>query len=58
MSTDNRIILEKLNGDRVRRNPRYCKERSMWPIVAPKGGPIQEGDAHFSDLKKEVKKTT
>ena len=46
------MILEKLNGVRIRKNRRYFRERSICPIVAPKGGPMQEGDAHFSDLKK------
>ena len=39
-------------------NCRYRKARSIWPIVTPKRGPIQEGDSHFSDLKKTIKKPT
>ena len=56
MSTDHRMILVELNGEGVRRNRRHCKARSIWSIVAPKGVPTQEGDSHFSDLKKMVKK--
>ena len=56
MSTDQRMILIELNGEGVRRNRRHCKARSIWYIVAQKGVPAQEGDSHFSNLKKMVKK--
>ena len=55
MLTDHRLVMGKLMGEGARRHHRYCKERSIWPIAASKGIPMQEGDAHFSDLKKMVK---
>ena len=47
MSTDNWMVLVELKGEGGRRNRRYCKERSIYPIVTPMGVPIQEGDSHF-----------
>ena len=58
MSTYHRVILAKLKGEGFRRNRSYCKERSIRLIVAPKGDPIQEGDAHFSNLKNYFNKPT
>ena len=43
-------------GEGVRRHRRYFRERSICPIAVSKGGPVQEGVLHFSDLKKMVKK--
>ena len=39
--TDHQIILAELKGGGVRRNHKYCKGRTTWPIVAQKGGPIR-----------------
>ena len=55
MATYNRMILGELNGYRVRRKDRYCKEWPFCIIVALKGVPIQEQDTHFEYLKKAVK---
>ena len=56
--TDHRMILTKLKGYRVSRNRKYCEGWSTCPILLPKGVPMQEEDTIFSDLKKEVKKST
>ena len=58
IATNHRIILDKLEGGRVRRNCRYCNERSICLIVAPKVGSMLEGDIHFRNLKNKSKKPT
>ena len=58
VSTYHQIILAEIKGVGVRRNCRYFKGRHIWPIVAPKGGPMYEGDSEFNDLKKEIRKPT
>ena len=52
------MILAEIKREGVRRNRRHCKARSIWPIVAPNWGLMQEGDSNFSDLKNMVKKPT
>ena len=52
------MILTELKGDGVSINRKYCKERSIWIIVAPKWSPIQNEDMILKYLKKEVKKPT
>ena len=42
----------KLIGKAVRRHRSYFKEQAIWPVLAAKGGTVQEGDSHFSDLQK------
>ena len=37
VSTDHRMILDKLKGGKVSINCKYCKGRTTWPIVEPKG---------------------
>ena len=50
------MIMSKFGEVGVRRNRGYCKARSIWPIVATKGGPMQDRATHSSNLKKAVKK--
>ena len=52
MLKDRQMILSNLKEEGDKRNHRYCKSYNIWPIVTPKGEPMQEGDSHFSDLKK------
>ena len=56
MPTDHRMVLGKLMGEGSRSHHRCCKGRDIWPIAASKGKTVHEGDSHFSDLKKMVKK--
>ena len=53
--TDHRMVLGELIGEEVRRHHRYCKEQAIWNIAETRGGPLQEGDSHSSDLKRMVK---
>ena len=50
VSTDHGIISPELSGCKERQNIRYRKGRSIWPIAAPKRGPMLEEDAGFADL--------
>ena len=56
MPTDHRMVLGELIREGSRRHRRYYKERAIWSIAVSKGGLVQEGDSHFSDLKKMVNK--
>ena len=56
MPTDHRMVLGEIIGERVRRQRRYFKEKSIWTITATKRGTRQEGDSHFNNLKMGVKK--
>ena len=56
--TDHQMILAELKKVGARINRRYCKARSIWPIVTPKGGQMQEEDSHSSVLKNMFKKPT
>ena len=58
LSMDHRMILEELKGDRERRNRKYFKGRTTWPIVSLKRVPMQEEDVIFGDLQKEINKPT
>ena len=54
--TDHQMVLGELIGEGVMRHRRYCKDRATWPITSVKGCMGQEGDSHFNDLKRRVKK--
>ena len=56
--TDHWIILSELKGGGVHRNHKYCKGRTTWTIVVPKGDPIWMEDAVLNYIRKEVKKPT
>ena len=58
VSMEHWMVLSYLKGVGVSRNRKYCKRWTTWPIVAPKGGPMQEEDAIFNNLRKEFKKPT
>ena len=48
--TYHRMILAELWGGGVRRNIRYHRGRVIWPIAAPKRGPMREEFATFYNL--------
>ena len=56
MPTDHRMVLGVLIGEGARRHRWYGKERATWPITEVKEGTKQEGNSHFMDLKRRVKK--
>ena len=56
MPTYHRMVLDKLIGEGIKRNFCYGKEQATWPITTPKGGTGKEGDSHFNDLNRRVKK--
>ena len=56
MTIDYQMVLGEIRGEGSRRNDRYCKERSIWPIVEANGRPVQRGDSNCSDLKKKANK--
>ena len=57
--TDHQMILAELRGGGgERRNHKYCMGGTSCTIAAPNRGPMQEEDATFNDLQKEVKKPT
>ena len=58
VSTDYPMILEELRGCRDQRNHKYCRERSSWPIAAPKRGQMREEYATFDGIRKLSNKPT
>ena len=52
------MIMADIRGGREWRNIKYFREKYSWPIAAPKRVPIQEEDAIFDGLQKEVDKLT
>ena len=55
--TDHRMVLGLLCGDRVTSNRAYVRGRTTWPVREEKGRTRQiEGDLHFKDLKRKIKK--
>ena len=52
------MILAEIRGYGERRNLRYRRERSSWPIAVPKKGLMHKEDENFDNLWKEVKKPT
>ena len=55
---DHQMIMSELKGEKVRRNHRYCKGRTTWTIMEPKGVLMQEEYTSFDNLQMEVKKPT
>ena len=50
------MLLGKIVGEGVRNNLKFYKYQFTWPITAVKEDTGQDGDSHFNDLKRRVKK--